>query len=89
MRARGGKMHRLAGAGQRQAGDDIEVRPRKPGLVQALLGGVRHRRKAVAQPKADVGRPGKPFAQHLPLEIGTAGRGSWCRRRRPRGEPSS
>ena len=34
MRACGGKMHGLAGAGQCQAGDDVEVRPVEPGMVE-------------------------------------------------------
>ena len=72
--ARGGKMRRLAGAGQRQAGDDLEVRPASsPAWSRHCIGGACHRRKAVAQPKADVGRAGKPFPQMWPSKSAQPG----------------
>ncbi len=71
--ARRRKAGGLAGPGQRQAGDDIDVAERQARLLQARIGGAHDRRKALLEAKANVGRAGRAFAPNLTIEIGKTG----------------
>jgi hypothetical protein len=74
MCARGGELRRLAGAGERQAGDDARQIPvAEPGAVQALRGGFADRGKAAPQAKAEIRRPRGSFAEDFARERAKAG----------------
>src|SRR5262245_34214802 len=63
----GAQFARLAGTGQRQAGDDAgKVARRQAGLLQAAAGGVQDGGKSLLETEPDVGRPAGLLAQDPP-----------------------
>ena len=61
---RGGQMGRLAGAGQRQAGNDLpSYDAADPARLEALRGGLEISAKLCSQAEAEIGRSGRRFAE--------------------------